>query len=224
MEHGTATTYCARCDDCFETTGTFEEGGWPGERLFAPDEELCPPCRREPAAPEATPVFVYGSLRATLGLNTALDITTTRFVAEDSLEGFSMISLGGFPASAECVLPGTLGSIVGEIYEVDRATLARLDSIEGHPRHYERVKRTTRSGREVHVYLYPAERFEQMARGTGGHHRCFLVPDGNWIAHELREVYGHYNEGEEIPAVELAAGLEGQRTLRRARWGDGSDE
>ena len=44
-----------------------------------------------------------------------------------------MLDLGAFPA-----VVGGNTKIVGELYEVDKATLASLDRLEGHPSFYER--------------------------------------------------------------------------------------
>lgn len=86
------------------------------------------------ATAEKTLVFVYGTLRRGCGNHDLL--TGARFVATGrTVEQLTMVDLGAFPA----VVP-FCGStpIVGEIYEVDAATLERLDRLEGYPHHYDR--------------------------------------------------------------------------------------
>ncbi len=62
---------------------------------------------------------------------------------------FRLAHLGGFPAMVE----GGRTSVAGEVYEVDGATLGRLDRLEGHPRFYRRRPVRLEGGGEAHAYL-----------------------------------------------------------------------
>lgn len=84
-------------------------------------------------------VAVYGSLKEGFGNHRLL--TTSEKVGEDWVDGWTMYSLGGFPAIVE----GD-GSIKVEIYEVDDETFSRLDRLEGYPSFYDRKKVETSEG------------------------------------------------------------------------------
>lgn len=71
-------------------------------------------------------VFVYGTLRKGDSRSGVLD-GCKRLHEVAFADGFQMLNFGGFPG----IVPGN-GRIVGEIYEVDEATLSRLDAIEGY--------------------------------------------------------------------------------------------
>lgn len=84
-------------------------------------------------------VFVYGTLRKGHGNNRLLPEDT--FIGTATTEdGYVMTAYSGFPAvyfpTYEDGDEGTI--ITGELYEVDDATLERLDGLEGHPRWYRR--------------------------------------------------------------------------------------
>lgn len=111
-------------------------------------------------------VFVYGSLRR--GMHNHRLMSKAEFVAEASLSGFSMYQVSSFPA----IVPGN-GSVKGEIYLVDGATLARLDRLEGHPRMYRRELVTVQAGdvlAQVWVYVWQ--------RPVSG---MVSVPAGDWV-------------------------------------------
>lgn len=73
-----------------------------------------------------TKLFVYGTLRRGCGNHRLLDGSEYHGIAV--LDGYRMVSLGGFPA----IYRGEKGdTVTGEVYEVDAATLRRLDSLEG---------------------------------------------------------------------------------------------
>lgn len=70
-------------------------------------------------------VFVYGTLKR--GQVRHAGLAGQRFVGEArTLPRYRMVNLGTFPALVE----GGTGSIVGELWSVDAACLARLDYIE----------------------------------------------------------------------------------------------
>jgi len=102
--------------------------------------------------PDATNrVFVYGTLRAGESNHRVLQgaqlLDFTR-----SAPHFRLVNLGGFPAM---VADGTT-EIVGELYAVDSAILARLDRLEGHPDFYRRTDIPLEGGAHAQAYLLRA--------------------------------------------------------------------
>lgn len=89
-----------------------------------------------------TIVFVYArscEASATIACSRAL----AHLGEARSWPRFTLAHLGGFPAMTE----GGTTRIVGELFEVDAKTLARLDVFEGVPTLYERKRRRTYRGR-----------------------------------------------------------------------------
>jgi gamma-glutamylaminecyclotransferase len=97
-------------------------------------------------------VFVYGSLKRGFHNHSVLD--GAKFAGEATLNPkYTMYSLGGYPA----IVPDGKhpSQIIGELYEVDNAGLARLDMLEGYPSYYNRRKEivnTERGGEIAWVY------------------------------------------------------------------------
>lgn len=85
-----------------------------------------------------TLVFVYGSLKKGFGNHRLLEKAISH--GKGTISG-RIYSLGSYPGLKEAVDD----KVHGELYEVNDATLAALDRLEGHPRMYER--------KEVAVYL-----------------------------------------------------------------------
>ena len=115
---------------------------------------------------ERTRVFVYGTLRAG-GPNHHL-------LAGQTCEGqartepvFELASLGAYPAMAL----GGRTSVIGEVYAVDAAGLAKLDWLEGHPEYYRRTPIRLDSGDDVLAYLLSPEHI-------AGHPR---ILSGDWM-------------------------------------------
>jgi gamma-glutamylcyclotransferase (GGCT)/AIG2-like uncharacterized protein YtfP len=69
-----------------------------------------------------TYLFIYGTLMP--GLRLEAEMHGARFVGPAQIQG-RLVDVGRYPG----LLPGD-GSVVGEIYEVDDAHLARLDGVE----------------------------------------------------------------------------------------------
>lgn len=85
-----------------------------------------------------TKVFVYGTLKRGHGNNRLLE--GSRFVGEArTVRHLHMRQWagGGFPYLIDDAGPDRR-QCAGEVYEVDVATLARLDILEGVPHHYQR--------------------------------------------------------------------------------------
>lgn len=92
-------------------------------------------------------VFVYGTLRQGHGNHRLLE--HEKFLKKDTLSGFSMHSLGAFPA----IRPNPAYKVIGEIYEISEATLRNLDYLEGVDHgFYKRLSITTDSGLSAFVY------------------------------------------------------------------------
>jgi gamma-glutamylaminecyclotransferase len=116
-------------------------------------------------------VFTYGTLLKG-EVNHHL-LAQARFVAEARTEScFELFDIGPFPAMST----GGETAVLGEVYAVDDATLARLDHLEGHPRFYQRTRIRLDGGQEVQTYL--------MAR-TRMHGRV-IITSGDWRAHRAR--------------------------------------
>lgn len=101
-----------------------------------------------------TKVFVYGTLKRGWGNSRLIpeDLTPT----PDSIRGYTMYHMGGFPGIVNT--PETSRMVVGEVFEVDDATLRRLDSLEGYRgegehNFYERERVVTDNGEECLVYV-----------------------------------------------------------------------
>lgn len=84
-------------------------------------------------APEIITLAVYGSLRQ--GFHNHHLLAHCEFLGTfNSANRYTMVDLGSFPG----LFHGDTSTIVVEIYRVDEATLAKLDILEGHPKHYQR--------------------------------------------------------------------------------------
>jgi gamma-glutamylcyclotransferase (GGCT)/AIG2-like uncharacterized protein YtfP len=92
-------------------------------------------------------VFVYGSLKRGFHNHGILEGSNARFRGNHKTEAnYTMYSLGSFPG----VVQGGETSIRGEVYEVD--SLKSLDTLEGYPSFYTRIKIDTRWG-PVWMYI-----------------------------------------------------------------------
>jgi gamma-glutamylcyclotransferase (GGCT)/AIG2-like uncharacterized protein YtfP len=108
-------------------------------------------------------VFVYGTLRR--GQSNHSWLAGAHWLGEASLPGAVLHDLGPFPMA----VPGD-GRVLGELYGVDAATLARLDRLEGHPRLYERCWLVLEDGRQAWVYLGRPRQVRFVP----------TLPDGRW--------------------------------------------
>jgi gamma-glutamylaminecyclotransferase len=132
------------------------------------------PKEAKPTGAATTFVFVYGSLRKGEFNHRLLAVPGARLViAKARTEpGYELRDLGAFPG----MVRGGAGAVIGEVYEVDEATLAALDRLEGHPRFYSRTRialRDLEAGAAVEAYLL---RPEQVVGKP-------LVISGDWRAH-----------------------------------------
>ena len=117
-------------------------------------------------------VAVYGTLRKGNGNNVLLSnskMVGTVFTAPN----YQMFSLGGFPG----IRSGNKRVLV-EVYEVDDATLSRLDRLEGYrgegeSNFYERELTETALG-TTYIYTLDDDRYE----------KCPTIESGNWNEHK----------------------------------------
>lgn len=116
-----------------------------------------------------TRVFVYGTLLA--------GESNHRLLANAELVGaavtkpvFALADLGAFPAMVE----GGTSAVHGEVYEVDRPTLARLDVLEGHLRFYRRRQVVLADGTTAETYVLSPEQ----AAGRP------IIRSGDWRARQ----------------------------------------
>lgn len=114
-----------------------------------------------------TRVFVYGTLLA--GEPNHRLLTDARLIAEARTKpAFELRDLGAFPG----LVRGGEHAVAGEVYEVDAATLAALDRLEGHPRFYRRTRIALEDGATVETYLLAPEQVEGRP----------VIDSGNWRA------------------------------------------
>jgi gamma-glutamylaminecyclotransferase len=110
-------------------------------------------------------VFVYGTLRQGEGNHRLL--LSARFVGEaHTVPGFALYDLGAFPG---LVREGA-GTVTGELYDVDEATLAALDRLEGVPSFYRRERIELEGVGSTDAYTLTS----RQVRG------CDLIPGGDW--------------------------------------------
>ncbi|MFV0576388.1 MAG: gamma-glutamylcyclotransferase [Vibrio sp.] len=105
-------------------------------------------------------VFVYGTLRR--GESNHFLLENSEFLGDYMTEDrFNLFSLGPYPAAIEGNSP-----LIGEVYLVDDATLAKLDIVEDYPIEYDRKLIPTSFG-DAWIYLYQdkSELTKQLSSG-----------------------------------------------------------
>ena len=80
-------------------------------------------------------IFVYGTLKRGFGNHHYL--RSAKFIATGRTKNKYALYAAGIPF---VVKDNQVTNIIGEIYEVDDATLAIIDSLEGHPDFYKRMQ------------------------------------------------------------------------------------
>lgn len=117
--------------------------------------------------PDRSTIFVYGTLLR--GESNHRLLRGAAFVQETRSEPwFDLVDLGPFPA----MIAGGCTAVLGEVYEVDRETLHRLDHLEGHPSFYVRTPIVLEQGLYAQTYLLGREHL----------HRGRRIPSGSWRA------------------------------------------
>lgn len=104
---------------------------------------------------EPTKLFVYGTLLTNHGNWRYL--LAPRIGKPDTITGFTLHSLGGFPGIK---LSENGESVVGEVFDITKEELPNIDRLEGYVEggknntFYERIKVVTDSGELCWTYLY----------------------------------------------------------------------
>lgn len=116
---------------------------------------------------EPIKVFVYGSLKK--GKQADAFLKNSKFISEDSVKG-GLYAISFFPG----IRLDEDGEVSGEVYEVDRDTLFRLDNYEGYygtrpDSLFVRKNVTTNKGEKVCIYEF-----------NGSVKGCHKVEDGVW--------------------------------------------
>jgi gamma-glutamylaminecyclotransferase len=122
-------------------------------------------------------VFVYGTLLAGEP-NSRLLARSQRLGDARTGEGFALFDLGAFPGMVRA--RAGVGSVIGELYEVDDETLEALDRLEGHPSFYRRTAITLAPPRDAEPVWTYLLRPEQVAGRK-------QIPSGSWRAHRAEE-------------------------------------
>jgi gamma-glutamylcyclotransferase (GGCT)/AIG2-like uncharacterized protein YtfP len=100
-------------------------------------------------------VFVYGTLMK--GEHHHEVLKNAQFVGlTETQASFELVQIDYYPA----LLPQGSARVMGEVYEVDDATLAQLDELEEVPDYYVRERITLADDSEAFVYIMPRERAE----------------------------------------------------------------
>ncbi|HSN98964.1 MAG TPA: gamma-glutamylcyclotransferase family protein [Candidatus Nanopelagicales bacterium] len=86
--------------------------------------------------------------------------------------GWHLVDLGQMGG----LLPGGLGDVVGELYAVDRPTLASTDLRRGHPLAHHRETIKLADGREAEAYLLHDDQARGRRRIRGGDWRARFAP------------------------------------------------
>jgi gamma-glutamylcyclotransferase (GGCT)/AIG2-like uncharacterized protein YtfP len=106
-------------------------------------------------------VFVYGTLKRGHGNHHWL--AGAPFLGDAELPDVVLHDLGPFPMA----VPGE-GTVIGEVYRIDAAALARLDRLEGFPRLYDRQLLSLSDGRQAWVYLGRPRQVRHAPQVDGG--------------------------------------------------------
>lgn len=113
-------------------------------------------------------VFVYGTLL--FGEPNHALLARARFLTPArTAPAFELWDLGEYPA----LVHGGSQAVVGEVYEVDAATLDVLDDFEEHPSFYRRTRILLSGGTSAEAYLLRAEQVRNCPRIASGDWRAF---------------------------------------------------
>lgn len=107
-------------------------------------------------------IFVYGSLRTRQGNSHWM--TNAQLLGNYNIENYQLYSLGHYPGA----VPGN-GTVHGEVYRIDNATLAELDALRTRGGEYARQLIQTPYG-SAWMYVYQ--------RSVEG---LTLIESGNWL-------------------------------------------
>lgn len=107
-------------------------------------------------------IFVYGSLRHKQGNSHWM--TNAQLLGDFSIDNYQLYSLGHYPGA----VPGN-GTVHGEVYRIDNATLAELDALRTRGGEYARQLIQTPYGSAwMYVYQRPVDGLK-------------LIESGDWL-------------------------------------------
>jgi gamma-glutamylcyclotransferase (GGCT)/AIG2-like uncharacterized protein YtfP len=112
-------------------------------------------------------VAVYGTLRAGRANHHRLGADAVKLSTERLL-GFSMVSLGWFPA---CYVDEVGSGVVVEVYEISDEAFASCDRLEGYPTFYDRVEVETSVG-TAWIYVQSKQKAARYPLVMGGDWGC----------------------------------------------------
>jgi gamma-glutamylcyclotransferase (GGCT)/AIG2-like uncharacterized protein YtfP len=117
-------------------------------------------------------VFVYGTLRDREPNHYILAEAGAKVIGYTRITGYIMLHLGAYPGVVKA--PPTGGwQIFGEVYDVDDATLLRMDQLEGHPNFYTRIEVDLPAPfGKAWMYALPANKYLQSG--------VQFIPFGRW--------------------------------------------
>lgn len=141
--------------------------------------------------PSTHTVFVYGTLLKGEA-NHNYYLNDDCYIGKATVSGYDMYNIGAFPG----IVPGE-GIIPGELYEVDDATMERLDYLEGEGSLYirESAQVTMSTGEKtfasIYVYNQSVEGLEKIPAWKQEDYVWYVSYGSNM----LRERFMHYIEG-----------------------------
>jgi gamma-glutamylaminecyclotransferase len=116
-------------------------------------------------------LFVYGTLMK--GEHHHDVLKSAAFIGLSETEGlFDLVQIDYYPA----LLADGQTHVMGEVYEVDADTLAKLDELEEVPDYYVREKIRLADGSEAQVYLMPRARAAGAEPIASGYFRMRTAP------------------------------------------------
>ena len=116
-------------------------------------------------------VFVYGTLMK--GEHHHEVLKEASFVGLGETEAsFDLVQIDYYPA----LLSQGSTRVIGEVYEVDDAMLAKLDELEEVPDYYVRELVRLSDGSEAHVYVMPRDRATGAEPIPSGYFRMRTAP------------------------------------------------
>lgn len=114
-------------------------------------------------------IFVYGSLRHKQGNSHWM--TNAQLLGDFSIDNYQLYSLGHYPGA----VPGN-GTVHGEVYRIDNATLAELDALRTRGGEYARQLIQTPYGSAwMYVYQRPVDGLK-------------LIESGDWLDRDGEEI------------------------------------
>lgn len=126
----------------------------------------------------STPYAVYGTLRSGQH-NADLWDGLAKSVRTDTLDGYRLVTNGGFPYALPAKGERIVIEIIRPIDDLKAQRLLRmnLDRLEGYPSFYDRYVVTSASGTDCWMYV-PADDHDRLSRLTA-------VTDNDWLEHVL---------------------------------------